>query len=211
MKMIKVLFITVELFLTAFSAAAGGASEEEEGFERAVEQYRNGSFEEAAASFRASSKTRKGEQAVILYNVGNALVKHAEQLLPADSKAAASLLEESLKAYQRALEIEEQFPEAGYNMEVAKRLLSKLSEQDEQNQKNEQGGPQQEESQEEEPQEQDRREQPPAQNRDQQQKPKMSEETRNLIDEILDHEQEEKDTLNQLEGSSPGGRNGKNW
>lgn len=201
MKIIKVLFITVGLFLTAFSAGAGGASEEEEGFERAVEQYRNGSFEEAAASFRASSKTRKGEQAVILYNLGNALVKHAEQLLPADSKAAASLLEESLKAYQRALEIEEQFPEAGYNMEVAKRLLSKLSDQDEQNQRNEQG----------EPQEQDRREQPPAQNRDQQQKPKMSEETRNLIDEILDHEQEEKDILNQLEGSSPGGRNGKNW
>ena len=206
MKMIKLSFITVGLFLTVFTAAAGGGAEEPEGFERAVEQYRNGSFEEAAASFRTSSKTRKGEQAVILYNLGNALVKHAEQLLPTDSKAAASVLEESLEAYQRALEIEEQFPEAGYNMEVAKRLLSKLSEQDEQNQKNEPDEPQQDE-----PEEQDRREQPPAQNRDQQQKPKMSEETRNLIDEILDHEQEEKDILNQLEGSSPGGRNGKNW
>jgi hypothetical protein len=208
MKMIKLLFITVGLFLTVFSAAAGGGAEEEEGFDHAVEQYRNGSFEEAAASFRASSKTRKGEQAVNLYNLGNALVKHAEQLLQTDTEDAASLLEESLEAYQRALEIEEQFPEAGYNMEVAKRLLSKLSEQDEQNQDGPQEDPQQSGPREQEREQSDR---PPEQNREQQQKPEMSEETRNLIDEILNHEREEKDILNQLEGSSPGGRNGKNW
>jgi Ca-activated chloride channel homolog len=193
--MVKLLFIPAVLILIPFSVSAAGASEETKTFELGVEQYRSGAYKEAAASFQESSKTRKGLQAVKLYNLGNALVKHAEQLLSTDSETAASLLEKSLTAYRRALEIEEEFPEAGYNMEVAKRLLSTLAgETEEDHDANK--------PREDEPGEQ-AGEQPP--------EPEMSEEDKKLIEEILENEQEKKIIPNQPEGSSGEGRSGKNW
>lgn len=194
--MVKLLFLLSVLILIPFSVSAAGASEETKTFELGVEQYRSGAYKEAAASFQESSKTRKGVQAVKLYNLGNALVKHAEQLLSTDSETAASLLEKSLTAYRRALEIEEEFPEAGYNMEVAKRLLSTLA------------GETEEGHDAKKPQEQDREQQPPEKKPPEQE---MSEEDKKLIEEILENEQEKKLIPNQPEGSSGRGRSGKNW
>ncbi|MBW6521444.1 MAG: VWA domain-containing protein [Desulfoarculaceae bacterium] len=112
--------------------------------------YKNNLYEDAITSFQQALKSADlGLQGQTYYNLGNALFKKGEELLPQDPQQTAALWQQSLDAYEGSLKLRSSARDAAENRELVSRRLEELKKQQEQQDK------QKEEQQEEQQQDKD--------------------------------------------------------
>jgi Ca-activated chloride channel family protein len=92
-------------------------------------EYRLGDFEKAAGSFKKSlTAQEKKQEAWAYFNLGNSRYKQGELKQETDLSQAVKSLEESVRYYKRAIELDPKDNDAKINYELADRLLGELKE-----------------------------------------------------------------------------------
>ena len=121
-----------EAAATAYQAAAAEAPESAEiQYNLGNTQYRAGIYEEAQASFEvaASLATTDAMRGRCWYNLANCLVKTAEALRPDEPHAAMEYCRQAAALYRTALEYDNTFSDAAYNLEISQRIAAAIVEE----------------------------------------------------------------------------------
>jgi len=104
--------------------------------------YKAGDFAAAATAFNNALQTREIPlQQSAYYNLGNALFRQGEQGAPTDPQATIKTWQQSLNAYDTALQIHPADGDAKFNRDVVKRRLEQLQRQQQQQQQQKQQKP----------------------------------------------------------------------
>ncbi len=99
--------------------------------------YKNNLYDDAIASFTQALKSEDlGLQEQTYYNLGNALFKKGEEILPKEPQQAAKLWQQALDAYDGSLKLHPQGRDSKENLDLVTRRLEELKkqQQDKQNQ-----------------------------------------------------------------------------
>jgi len=128
--------------------------------------YKNNLYDDAVTSFTQALKSEDlGLQEQTYYNLGNALFKKGEEVLPKEPQQAAKLWQQALDAYEGSLKLHPQGRDSKENRDLVTRRLEQLKkqQQDKQNQDKQQqdkNDKQKQEQQKEKPQAGDQQGQP---------------------------------------------------
>jgi Ca-activated chloride channel homolog len=99
-------------------------------YNQGTEAYSKGDFEKAADSLRSSLKTPDLTlQQKSYYNLGNSLYRTGQGTLEKDPEATIKTWEESIKAYQDALSLNDTDEDAKYNKAFVEKKLEELKKQ----------------------------------------------------------------------------------
>jgi Ca-activated chloride channel family protein len=105
-------------------------------YNEGTEAYTKGDFAKASDSLRASLRTQDLElQQRSYYNLGNTLYRTGQGTLEKDPEATIKTWEESIKAYQDALSLNDADEDAGYNKALVEKKLEELKKQQKQDDK----------------------------------------------------------------------------
>jgi Ca-activated chloride channel family protein len=105
-------------------------------YNEGTEAYTKGDFAKASDSLRASLRTQDLElQQRSYYNLGNTLYRTGQGTLEKDPEATIKTWEESIKAYQDALSLNDADEDAGYNKALVEKKLEELKKQHKQDDK----------------------------------------------------------------------------
>ncbi len=115
--------------------------------------YKNNLFDDAITSFTEALKSEDlGLQEQTYYNLGNALFKKGEEILPKEPQQAAKVWQQALDAYEGSLKLHPQAKDSKENRDLVTRRLEELKkqQQDKQNQDKQQQDKKDQEKQEKE-------------------------------------------------------------
>ncbi|MEN8189148.1 MAG: VWA domain-containing protein [Thermodesulfobacteriota bacterium] len=100
--------------------------------------YKNGLFDDAAASFRASLASEDLTlQGKAYYNLGNSLYQQGKESLRADQSHTVKLWEEALEAYRGSLALDQNNSSAAFNRDLVTQKLEELKKQEQQQEQKE--------------------------------------------------------------------------
>lgn len=121
-------------------------------YNRGTEAYTNGDFSAASDSLKSSLRTSDLTlQQRAYYNLGNSLYRVGQGALEKDPKETIKAWEESVKAYDDALALNESDEDARFNKELVERKLEELKNQEQQDDESQdQDGDQDQEQEQEE-------------------------------------------------------------
>jgi len=149
-----------------------------------------GHFEKALVSGDESLEQKAS------YNIGNAKYKYGIGKEEEDLKSAINLLEESLRHYERAMELDEKDEDAKHNYEFVKKELERLKKKQEQQ-------PQQEQGKNKEKDEQKQDQQAGQKGKDKKKKKEPEEEKKEQEQEQQDQEEQEQEQQDQQQQEQP--------
>ncbi|MES2658201.1 MAG: VWA domain-containing protein [Verrucomicrobiota bacterium] len=128
-----VMLLGILAFGTADSRAAEAVSSSQDPrktYNQGTEAYAKGDFAKASESLKASLRTQDlALQQRSYYNLGNTLYRTGQGTLEKDPEATIKTWEESIKAYQDALSLNDADEDAKYNKALVEKKLEELKKQ----------------------------------------------------------------------------------
>ena len=105
-------------------------------------QYRAGLFEAAAGTYEIAAARARTDtlRSRCRYNQGNCMVKLAEALRETEPQAAVEHCRQAAGLYRAALELNGNFPDAAYNLEISMRIAAGIEQQIRDRQEQQQNG-----------------------------------------------------------------------
>jgi Ca-activated chloride channel homolog len=166
--------------------------------------YKNNLYEDAAKAFNEALKTDDlGLQAEAYYNRGNALFQRGNETLQTDPQHTMDIWQQAIDSFDGALQLDSVSDDARYNLELVKKKLEELQEQQE---KQEQEDQQQQDQEQEENKDQDK-EQNKDQKGDQGQEEK-NQDSSGQDQQDTDKKEEQKEQANEQKGQQEEGDQG---
>lgn len=125
--------------------------------------YKNNLFDDAITSFTQALKSEDlGLQEQTYYNLGNALFKKGEEILPKEPQQAAKIWQQALDAYEGSLKLHPQGRDSKENRDLVTRRLEELKKQQQDKQKQEKQQQDKNDKQKQEKQQEQQKEKPQA-------------------------------------------------